>query len=362
MRMNTHDPLQNKFLAELLTHTAPELADRAAASLLARYPIAARRYGEDSLGKWRDSLRGRVLDLAAAVNAGDAAMFAEQIGWARVGVLSRAVPIEDLRQALLALLDTLESELPAEDRALAAGYVLSGLRAVDAPSVEEERPLAVDTPAGALAGRYLLALLEGDRRTAAAIVLDSVRDGHLAASDAYLNVLAPVLRELGRMWHMNEITIAEEHFATATTTHVMSQVAPLLPRTAPHGRSALICAVAGNRHEIGARIIADFLEADGWRAVYLGGDTPAHEIAAAVATFRADLVALSAMLRTHLRAAEDTIALIKAASPATPVIVGGPAFAGHDSLWRDVGADGAAHSPPEALALARALVPIRTNS
>lgn len=353
--MVSFDPIQGRFVAELLSQTADALADQAACTLLARHPEIAGRYGTDGFGRWRDALRGRVLDLAAALGANSPQMFAEQIAWTRVAIVARKSSVEDLRASILALGSAIERELPEEDRALVGSFLNAGIRAIDGEE-SPASPLQLSTAQGRLAASYLVSLLEGDRRRAASLVIEPVREGGLGAHEAYTGVLVPALREVGRLWHMNELSIAEEHFATNTTRHVMSQLAALLPRRPVRHRAAVVCAVQGNTHDIGARVVADFLEADGWRVIDMGADVPIDEIVASIEIFKADLVALSAMLRVHIRAAEIAIQAIRERFAATPVIVGGPAFQGPESLWRDIHASGTALSPEAAVALANSLV------
>lgn len=357
-RMLSFDPIQGRFVAELLTQTAAAIADQAACTLLARHPDMAARYGAQGFGRWCDALRSRVFDLAAALGANSPQMFAEQVAWTRVAIHARKSTVEDLRASLLALSATIERELPEEDRALVEVYINAGLAAVDGVGTPSS-PLQLDTLQGRLAANYLVALLEGDRRRASSLVLDPVRQGVLPAHEGYTAVLVPALREVGRLWHMNELTISEEHFATNTTRHVMSQLAAFLPQKPARNRAAVVCAVQGNTHDIGARVIADFLEADGWRVIDLGADVPVEDIAASIDIFNADLVAISAMLGIHIRAAELAIQAVREQHPNVPVIVGGSAFRGPESLWRDINASGTAHTPESAVALANSLIQTR---
>lgn len=353
--MASFDPIQGRFVAELLAQTADSLADQAACTLLARHPEIGERYGADSFARWRDALRARVFDLAAAVGTGDPRMFAEQVAWTRVATLARKTSTDDLRASLLALGSTIDRELPEEDRTLVGAFLNAGLNAIDQTAAPVS-PLHLNTPQGRLAANYLVALLEGDRKRAAKLVIEPVRSGTLAAHEAYTGVLVPALREVGRLWHMNDLTIAEEHFATNTTRHVMSQLSAFLPQRESRGRAAVVCAVQGNTHDIGSRVVADFLEADGWRVIDMGADVPVEDIVASVDIFKADLVAISAMMGIHIRATEMAVHAVRERFPAVPILVGGPAFHGPESLWRDINASGTALTPEAAVALANSLV------
>ncbi|QYU70444.1 cobalamin-dependent protein [Leptolyngbya sp. 15MV] len=130
------------------------------------------------------------------------------------------------------------------------------------------------------------------------------------------------------------------------------------PRTP--GRSSAAASVEGNTHDLGVRFVADFFELEGWRAIYLGPSVPVADLVQGAHDFGADLVALSATLATQLRAAEDTIALLRASdiSPSVRVIVGGQGFAAAPGAWQAMGADGFASDAREAVTLGDRLVPV----
>ncbi|MFG0273753.1 MAG: B12-binding domain-containing protein, partial [Phycisphaerales bacterium] len=188
-------------------------------------------------------------------------------------------------------------------------------------------------------------------------VLDAV-DGAMSPTDAYLKSLVPAEQEIGRMWHAGELSVAEEHFATATTELVLSLLYPGLPRKEPHGRTCIVAGAQGNMHRLPVRIVADFLECDGWRVIDLGVDLPARDIAKAAADFEADLVCLSVTLSTHLRPARAVIEAVRAheALAGAKVLVGGQAFDAAPDTWKDLGADAMARDIAEAQRAARELV------
>ena len=62
----------------------------------------------------------------------------------------------------------------------------------------------------ALAKTYLNLLLAGDRNHAIDIILREVKSG-MQLEDVYLNVLQPVMYEVGRLWQLDEIDIVAEH-------------------------------------------------------------------------------------------------------------------------------------------------------
>jgi methanogenic corrinoid protein MtbC1 len=229
--------------------------------------------------------------------------------------------------------------------------------ALESPAATPPTQVSADTPEGRLAAGFLAAILEGDRRAACALVLSAVRQGTLTAPDAYTHVLSPALREMGRMWHLGEVNVAEEHFATATALTLMSQVLTLWDHAPANGRTVVSASVEGNTHEIGARMVADFFEAAGWRAITLGASVPAADLACAAADYRADIVALSVMLSSQLPAFRETCRLVRRDAPRARILAGGAGLHDIPGLALENGAHAFARSPAEAVDIAATLFP-----
>lgn len=355
---------EHQFVGQFVAFSAGDLATQASRELLRLHPELGRRYRPLAETKWTETFASRLAELAAALNAGAPEIFANQLAWARAAFVARKVPLDDLRVSTQVLWQVVHDATPPEDRDTVRTYFEGALAALNAAPDRVPTTLSTKTPHGRLAAAYLLAILEGDRLSASRLVVDAVKAGTLSAHDAYIGVFVPVQHELGRMWHMNEVSIAEEHFATATTQMVMAQVMEYTPRMPRDGRVMLAASVQGNSHDLGVRFIADFFELAGWRAVYLGPNVPIEDLLLAVSDFGTHLVALSVCLPTQLRAAEDQIAAIRQADlPARPkVIVGGRAFEGLPNLWKQFGADGYASDAGHALRIADELVPLPPRS
>lgn len=345
--------------AEFLRVRAEELASIAARLLLDRHPDLHTRYRPMPALKWSPHLAARVLDLSGAVLAGRPEVFAAQLAWTRVAFGARGVPLDDLRRSLETLHEVLEHESPPDDRPELATYFRAALSAL-AGGMHEPLPLLpTGTPEGALAARYLASVLEGDRLAACEHLVRAVHGG-LTVKSAYLDVLAPVQEELGRLWHLNEISVAEEHFGTATTIMALAQLRGLTPRAPRDGRVVLATCVQGNDHDVGVRMVADFLEMNGWRAIHLGADVPVEDLAHAARSFGVHLAALSVSLPTQYREAQETIRALRADGPAgLRIMVGGGGVSGAPGVWAGWGADGWAESAAGAVAEAERLVPAR---
>ncbi|HEU0298377.1 MAG TPA: B12-binding domain-containing protein [Longimicrobium sp.] len=199
--------------------------------------------------------------------------------------------------------------------------------------------------------RYLAAVLAGRRRDAFALV-DAAVDEGLGIRELYVDVFQPVLREVGRLWQENRITVADEHLATAITQAAMARLYDRVFLAGRNGPGPLLVAACAEqeRHELGLRMICDVLEMDGWDTVYLGASVPVEDLVSMVVERRPAVVALSAAIAPHLPRVREAIGAIRRAVPdGGPVIaVGGRAFADDPGLGERLGADLTARDAVEA--------------
>lgn len=174
---------------------------------------------------------------------------------------------------------------------------------------------------------FLQAQLAGDRREALRLILeDGIVAGHRAA-DLLLGVIQPAQYEIGRRWQNDEISVAQEHLATAISQLAVSHLYRHLECDRPNGRLIVVACADGELHELGARIAADFLEMAGFTVHFLGANVPARSLASMIHKRRPDALVLSAAtslcfpgLRTSLEAVRE------AAGEGMPILVGGSAF------------------------------------
>jgi len=73
----------------------------------------------------------------------------------------------------------------------------------------------------------------------------------------------------------------------------MAQLYPLIISGNEKGRVTVIAYVGGELHELGARMVADFLEMDGLETYYISANTPADSLIDAIQEKQPDLVGLS---------------------------------------------------------------------
>ncbi len=184
-------------------------------------------------------------------------------------------------------------------------------------------------------------LLHGDGRGALQLVNQSVR----TVDDLkyfYLDVVCPVMYRIGLLWEKNIISVAEEHLASAIVGRITAALYPRFANVDVSRGKAVVTAGPNEFHEVGARMLADFLEMEGWDVTYLGANMPKEEILAILKQRAPFMVALSVATVINLDHARQTIEAIRAdvETRAIKIMVGGLAFNSMPQLWRKLGADG----------------------
>lgn len=197
---------------------------------------------------------------------------------------------------------------------------------------------------------YMAALRTGDRRRALSIAQGALQDG-LDIRDLYIDVFQPAMHEVGRLWETNQMTVAQEHLATAITQSVMAQLyAHVFARTA-RGLTMIATCIGGELHELGIRMVADFFEMDGWDVYYLGANVPSADVVRMIDEHTADLLAISVTLSSHVLQARELIQAVRGSRRGAQVkiMVGGQPFNRAPDLCAQIGADFTAPNAREAV-------------
>lgn len=198
---------------------------------------------------------------------------------------------------------------------------------------------------------FLQAIIASDRTSATAIARRAIaQSGDVI--EVYAGLLQEALYEVGRRWQAGQFSVAQEHAATATVQFVLSSLYLDLPRGAPARGVAVVAGVAGEMHQVGAHMVADTLEGDGWRVHFLGTDVPLAALLQTIEEQQATLVGLSLTMPANLPVLAATIgALRDRFGDGLGVLVGGQGWLNTDV--RSLGADASARDVLAARDVAR---------
>ena len=289
--------------------------------------------------------------LCEALSFGQPLLFTEYAAWVATLLARLNISGEALAFNLELLRTTLSLELEGAGSELASQYLDAALARIESRGPELPSYLAGTEALDILARDYLAALLRGERQTASRLILDEADRG-TPVRDIYLLVFQRVLREVGRLWHCNHIGVAQEHYCTACTQVIISQLYPRVFSGEKKGRRLVSTSVGGDLHEIGGRMVSDFFEMDGWDTFYLGANTPVSGVLQQVAERNPHVLAISASIPLYTHAVAELIAATRATGNPPRIMVGGAPFNAVPGLWQDVGGDGSARDAAGAIDLA----------
>jgi MerR family transcriptional regulator, light-induced transcriptional regulator len=211
---------------------------------------------------------------------------------------------------------------------------------------------STDGAANAVYDQYLASLLAGERNRAFHVV-DQALEAGMDIATVYVMVFQPALRQIGAMWQANEITVADEHLATAITQAAMARAFERRFEWSEIPGRSLIAACPGmERHEVGLRMICDLLDLLGWDTTYLGASVPVDSLVTMIHKKNPDVVALSVAIVPHLPRLRMMIEQIRSLFEQPPLIlVGGRPFLDDPSLATSLGADLTAENAIDAVQL-----------
>ena len=332
-----------------------KLVEATVAALYRAHPEMKTRYGAAGRQRCREDIEFHYGTLAEAVMAEDANMFLKYVGWGKSVLVSRKVRTDDLIDCFLIMQDTITRWLDASVADAANDYIQLALDTFE--SFADTPPSCID-PGSTLANvtnAYLEALLSSDRTQARSVIESAERMG-VGLTEIYQHVFQAAQREIGRLWQVNQITVAQEHYCTATTEMLMSEI---------HGRSPIgevddhlfvgAC-VAGEQHAIGIRMAAETMEANGWGVYFTGANTPTASLLDLVRRLNVDVLGLSCTTAMYLPVVRQVVGAVRECGKPTKIMVGGRMFSEFPGLWKKVGADGFAEDAGSAVRVAEKLV------
>lgn len=314
------------------------IANAANEAFLDRHPEWRERYGEAAVRRGVEDACFHIDFLVSALEVGDSAPFESYGRWVTRVLTARGMTIDSLVEHLECISAIIADRgfAPAEDVRKLIEAATSAAR-----SVQGQEPTASDIDElRESRDIYTQAILSGNR-AAALGVLETALDDGVSHLDLYADILQEAQYEVGRLWQSNEISVAREHMATSITQFALTRVFERLPPATKARGSAVVTGVEGELHQVGANIIADAWEADGWSVRFLGTQMPHRGILEIVEEDPPDVLGISTTLFANVSRTARLIEEVRASlgDRVPRVIVGGGAFRKAPWVAKEIGAD-----------------------
>lgn len=201
--------------------------------------------------------------------------------------------------------------------------------------------------------RYLEPLLRGDRKACRAVIEETLQTG-VPANSVYVHVVWPVMEEIDNLLRQDRITPIQEHLATRVNRTIVDQLQNKLPRRPGKNKKVVVCCAPDELQELGAQMITDLFESDGWDVRFLGGGLTNDDILAFINEYAPAILLIygtAPRQAPEVRRLIDTIKSVNA-WPDMRILVSGGLFNRAEGLWQEMEADLYAADPTEALQVA----------
>jgi methanogenic corrinoid protein MtbC1 len=318
-------------------------------------PVEWERYGERGISYSLRDMNWTLSFLCQSLEMDDPALFLDYVAWLKGLFAGLGFGPEALHQTLKSSRKILGQELTEAEAALDLMA-----KAIDSLPGMPERPasfLEAGKSLTPLAEKYMRHLLQGEKDRAAQAVADALERGH-GIKEIYIEVFQNTQLEIGRLWQMNRITVAQEHYCTCATQMIMAKFYPKIFSGRKNGLKMMGGSVGGELHEMGIRMVSDFFEMEGWDTFYVGANTPADSLLKTIDSLCPNILCLSTTMCFNLPALTELIERVRSHEQAKDIkiLVGGYPFNVSPKLWLKTGADGYARDAEQAVSAAVELI------
>jgi methanogenic corrinoid protein MtbC1 len=174
-------------------------------------------------------------------------------------------------------------------------------------------------------------LLEGNQQK---VMEFMKKQGDLSRLDMCHQLFTAAMHYIGDLWENNEITVADEHLATATCDFVLSRLLyspPQAVQPLKSGKAMFLC-VEGEQHYLGLKMVNGLFEEEGWETKYFGPNLPLEHALSKAKEWEPNVVGLSFSIVHHLPQLKHYVRKLSQLPNQPTILIGGRLASRHDLL------------------------------
>ncbi len=300
-------------------------------------PSLEKKYTSYQINICKRDIKHTLTHLAETIKFSSIKLFIDYISWAKILLDNLNISSQELIENLECVTFILKKHFSKDEFKIIEVFLKSALE-----EVKKEKDLKnSDITLTNEAQKYLNFLLDGNKGEASNLIMKYIEKGK-DIKEIYLEIFQATQIEVGKMWQENKINVAQEHYVTASTQMIMSQLYNYVLNTIKNNYTIIAASVSHELHEIGIRIVSDFLELEGFNVYYLGANMPLKDIMKSIKQKKANILMLSATMTEHIEEASKIINEIKIneSTKHIKIMVGGYPFNVDQNLWKTLKADG----------------------
>jgi len=273
--------------------------------------------------------RNHITFMSALFATNDYTMLEKTIPWVLNTYLSKGFSISYFSHVLKTWKDVIKQHLPPDfqnEILPVYDYMLEAIE--NSHIVRESIEISTDRTILNLAEM----LVRGDYMEASRYLRSFISDSE-SLFDAYVNIIQPTMYTIGGMWEKDEISVAHEHLATSIIMRIMSSFYDQYVLRTPDKYKILIAAAVNEFHEIGARIVSDYLEINGYDVRFLGSNMPSDDLVRILLKEKPRVLGLSVSMSYNIGKLIETVKSIRSNSELSDIhiMAGGYAFSYADT-------------------------------
>lgn len=341
---------------QALNENRAKISDKTMKQYFDQHPDQVALYSKDWNEKSIRDINYHLDYLIEAMINKEPTLFTSYVLWCRTLFEKIGLPEHVLTETLSFLKYAIQSTLEPEHSIEPVELFDRAIQELNHTTSDSKPFLNENNPNVALCKSFLEALLRGDRASASKMVLNAIENG-TPLKDIYIDIFQQSQYEVGRLWQTNQINVAQEHYCTAATQMIMSQLYPYLFTNKKQDKVFVSACVVGELHEIGIRMVTDLLELDGWDTYYLGANTPIKDVVGFLIEKKADVLGISTTMTFNIPKIRELISHVRSVEGLKhlKIMVGGYPFLITENLWKQLGADGCASNALEAIEVTNGL-------
>jgi len=330
----------NKKIYQYISNNKKELAEKVLSRQFFYKPELKVEVIDDNYKKYIKDISYHLAYLSEAINLNSLELFNDYASWNKglpedLNIEAKQIPIN-----LICIKDVLSFELSNEMAIIVNTFLDAADKNLLVHNIDSKNFIDKNNDCYNILVQYLELILKMDRLKASKLIMDEVEKG-IPIKDIYVFVFEPSLKEIGRLWHTDKITIAQEHYFTATTESIMAQLYSKILESNRNGLKFVAVCVAEETHQVGIKMVADILELDGWDTYYLGENVPKRDLISFLIDQKPQVLGISVTMVGHLQNVIETIEAIRNIDVLKyiKILVGGYPFNIDKELWSKIGAD-----------------------
>ena len=184
---------------------------------------AMRGYTEYQLQKSRQDIMYNLEFLAEALNLESDSLWQDYTSWLKLLLVSLGLDKRDIAEYFSVMSKVLSRELGDQIPQKVPNLLSLAQELMLKGEVHQQSAIKTENPFREQAEQYQRYLLGMQKYEAINYILGLANAG-ISIRDIYLNILQPVQREIGNLWHANKISVAQEHYCTGLTQLAIAQL------------------------------------------------------------------------------------------------------------------------------------------